>query len=171
MLKSEPVASLKPFIESLDKTANFKAQVLLRHGALDVRVYLCSYVIFLKPVGEFRCARQEYLSIPWPAIRSMKYKPPEAPSADVKGAELKIRLKNRRAYRLIFGEKEPTQLNNIVKNFKACHEYFSNPQFFFCFEAYKHMKGLEETYHGWQIYDLKADFAMQGLDLRTKDVG
>lgn len=36
---------LKPFIHSLEKTANFKALYMLRIGSIEVKIYLTSYVV------------------------------------------------------------------------------------------------------------------------------
>jgi hypothetical protein len=36
---------LRPFIEGMEKTANFKGKLALSSGGLDVRVFLTNYVV------------------------------------------------------------------------------------------------------------------------------
>lgn len=36
---------LRPFVEGLEKTANFKGKMALPSGGLDIRVYLTNYVV------------------------------------------------------------------------------------------------------------------------------
>lgn len=124
----------------------------------------------MKPTGDMQCSRPELFSIPWTAIKYMRFKANDAPSVSNPICDMKIKTKARRIYNLRFSEKESGILSNIVKNFRACHEYFSQPQFFFAFDVYERLKEIEDKHKGWKIYDIRSDFSMQGLDILADEV-
>jgi hypothetical protein len=123
----------------------------------------------MKPLENTVPLRPDLLSIPWTAIRSLKFKNSEVPSTEGPSIRLKIKTKTYRVYNLMFIEKEQLVLNSIIKNFNSCLDYFT--KFYFCFDLFTRLKHLEGEFGGWKIYDLKGDFKVQGLDLKDPDVG
>ena len=159
MLREEH-PSLLPFIDNLDKSANFPAKLILRNLNIDSKVYLTSYCLHIKPIDNVLALRQDLFTIPWTSIDTLKVKTPEPGNPDMKAARLKIKIKSKRTYILLFGEKDPQTVNNVIKNVKYMMENFTLPQYFYCFEVFGKLKSIEQAQDGWNIYNLVNDFKM-----------
>lgn len=122
----------------------------------------------IRPLENTIALKPDLLGIPWTLIKSLKFKNIEIASSEGTSVRLKIKTKSYRVFTLTFTEKEQLVLNSIVKNFNSCFDYFT--KYFFCFDLGSRHFLIEKEYCGWNLYDLYADYKMQGLELAASTV-